>query len=154
MSVTIELAWKRGSSVREIVGASDRYGLETSPPISGVVVKSKRVIRYSIDPGYYVTQEYKGEKCGECGSGKTSATYLRVTDATAEPMPDGLDYARIASGPKPNEPGSWNDTRCHCGADVADYDADGMPLCAEHAPKSMSAAETALVDHLVERMTR
>lgn len=131
MAITIELRFKRGSSVREILGHSDRYGLETSPPISGTPVKSKKVLRYSIDPGYYVTQENKGDKCGECGSPKPERVFLRVTDATAEKMPDGLDYAAIAAGPKPNQPGSWNDARCKCGADVESYDVNGMPFCSD-----------------------
>jgi hypothetical protein len=131
VSVTLELAFKRGSSVRELLGRSDRYGLETSPPISGTPIKSKRILRYSLDVGYYVAQEHKGDKCGECKSPKPSVRYLRVTDATIEVMPTGLDYAKIASGPKPNEPGSWMDDRCKCGNLTEGLDVDGMPTCGD-----------------------
>ena len=144
---TIEIAWRRGSYCAELKGPDKRYGLAREFRTDGVVVKTRKVIVFDLEPGYYETREWV------TGTGNVRKAY-RVTDVSAERIHDGADLVAISSGPAPNAPGSYADKRCACGADVADYTDEGFPFCETHAPRKMTDAEAALSDALIERMTR
>ena len=123
MSVQYEIKWRKGSYLAKIDGPAEKWGLARTFDNTGVAIKSRGgVLQYQLDPGFYEYRE------GHKGNPKQ---YISVDALGSHDFPEtsigALDV--ISAGPTPDAPGTWNDMRCRCGADVDSYGDVGFPHC-------------------------
>ena len=134
MKQVVEVPARRGHWVAYVEGNDPKYGLSLDVS-DGVLVKSRKIRQHTFTkPCIIAVGQGTDGKCGECGTPKKKRSYFVVTGATLEAIPAGVDIAAITEAPAPGQPGSYGHHRCACGADVARYDANMLPMCAEHAP--------------------
>ena len=140
--------WRRGHYVAEITGRDKRYGLAREF-LQGTPVKSRRVVKHEFrEPCVIEVASWSRDLHEATGNGKVRE-YYAVTAVNLEKIPDGVDIGRIASLPKPGEPGSYGDGRCRCGAPAVMYDTDGVPGCGTGDTQlpAVCAVEQAAADH-------
>ena len=133
MKHVLEVPAKRGHWVAYVEGRGpERYGpnsldLDFS---DGELVKTRRVRKHTINrPAILAIGEGFDGHCGECGERRKTRRYYAVTAATIEPIPTGVDIARLAEAPAPGEPGGYGSTRCKCGKPATTTDDDQLPQC-------------------------
>lgn len=120
-TVAFEWKWRRGHYVAKVVGPSQRYGLEREFS-QGTPVKSRSVVKHTLDVGWYETQEWVR------GEGKVRA-YWACDGLTMVRLPASADIAVALTGPDPGQPGAWSSDRCRCGDQLTDFDRLGFPHC-------------------------
>ncbi len=126
---TIETKARRGHYLAELDGADPSMGLHREFS-NGVKVKSRRVYKHTIGPGFYELQTIRPaterKRCGECGrldDGK-DREYFAVTNA--DEIRDLTAYAgemdRISALPPLGE----------CDCKIGEF--EGFDFCEKHTP--------------------
>jgi len=120
MTVALEIPWRRGQWLAEIRGTHTAFQCD-SDPVRGEGVKGRGVLKFRLQPGWYVRIQ----------RGVGILDLYAVDRVKARSLDQSLyDYCGVApSGPLPGEPGAWYDERCRCDNPVSTYSVEGFPVC-------------------------
>jgi hypothetical protein len=118
MTVAHEIPWRRKQWLGKVTGRDGKYGVGLDFR-RGEPVKSRGILKFQLEPGFYVEVKGAGREYFEC-----DGLEVRYIPETLYEL-----MGAAAEGPAPGSNGAWNSSHCCCGALVERYSSDLFPFC-------------------------